>query len=146
MLVKERGIKMELYLGNIITSISSLSIISIWIYIGYTYIKRNTIKTWGRRVLCIALWGLGVCILAATRDGYHYSVQAAIGESIEVGLFTLPSIQSRLCTLAGAVIGFATLSSLFIRKQGYWKVMFFILSSTIIFKTLLIEASRIVML
>lgn len=67
---------------------------------------------------------LVICIFAAIRDEYALSVQASIGTEVSPGLFALDSIQSNLSCIGGAVIAFCSLSSIFVRKQGYRKVMF----------------------
>ena len=136
---------MKLYFGNAPSIISTLLIIGIFIYVGITIAKQKEIKSWGKRIAILALWGLLVCIFVATRDGYDLSVQASMSTSVLPGLFPLNSIQSSLCCIGGAIIAFCSLSSIFVRKQGYRKVMFFILSATILLKTLVIELSRVLL-
>ena len=136
---------MNLYFGNLPSIISTLLVIGIFIYIGVTVAKQNGIKYWGRRIAILALWGLLICIFVATRDGYVLSVQASIDTGVLPGLFTVDSIQSTLCSLGGAVIAFCSLSSIFVKKQGYRKAMFFILAATILLKTLVIEISRVLL-
>jgi len=133
---------MKLYFGNAPSIISTLLIIGIFIYVGITIAKQKEIKSWGKRIAILALWGLLVCIFVATRDGYDLSVQASMSTGVLPGLFPLNSIQSSLCCIGGAIIAFCSFSSIFVRKQGYRKVMFFILSATILLKTLVIELSR----
>lgn len=136
---------MELYFGNIYSIVSTILIISALVYIGMTVSKRNEIKSWGKRTAILTLLGFLSCIFAAIRDGYVLSVAAGMNSGIAPGLFTADSIQSQLASLGGAVIAFSAISSIFVKKQGYRKVMFFVLSSAIIFKTLLIEISRIML-
>lgn len=136
---------MNLYFSNYLSIVTTLFVIGVFIYIGITIAQRNEIKSWGKRIMILALWGLVICIFVATRDGYHLSVQASMDIAVLPGVFTLDSIQSTLCCIGGAVIAFCSLSSIFVRKQRYWKVMFFILSATILFKTLVIEISRVIL-
>lgn len=133
---------MNLYFGSFVSIVSTLFVIGVFVYIGITIAKRNEVQSWGKRITILAIWGLLVCIFVATRDGYHLSVQAAMDTAVLPGVFTLRSIQSTLCCIGGAVIAYCALSSIFIRKQRYWKAMFYILSATILFKTLVIEISR----
>lgn len=135
---------MNLYFGSFVSIVSTLLVIGVFVYIGITIAKRNEVQSWGKRITILAIWGLLVCIFVATRDGYHLSVQAAMDTAVLPGVFTLRSIQSTLCCIGGAVIAYCALSSIFIRKQRYWKAMFYILSATILFKTLVIEISRAV--
>ncbi|MDV3425947.1 MAG: hypothetical protein LIR50_02005 [Bacillota bacterium] len=136
---------MKLYFGNLSSIASTILIIGVLMYIGTTISKINEITTWGKRIAVLALWGLLICIFAAARDGYILSVQAAMNSSITPGLFTAYSTQSRLASMGGAVIAISSISSIFIKKQPYRKAMFFVLSGMIIFKTLLIEISRIIL-
>jgi hypothetical protein len=135
---------MNLYFGDITTTISTLLVFSILIFIGIITAKHKKVKLWGKQIAVLVIWGLIVCIAVALRDKYHLSVQASIDPKILPGLFTIESIQSTLCCLGGAVIAFCSISSIFIRKQGYRKVMFFILSGTILFKIFVIEISRFI--
>lgn len=135
---------MNLYFGSFVSIVSTLLVIGVFVYIGITIAKRNEVQSWGKRITILAIWGLLVCIFVATRDGYYLSVQAAMDTAVFPGVFTLSSIQSTLCCIGGAVIGYCALSSIFIRKQRYWKAMFYILSAAILFKTLVIEISRAV--
>lgn len=136
---------MNLYFGNLLTTISTLLVVGVFIYIGFTISKQKEIKRWGKKVAILVLWGLVVCCFVAVRDGYYLSVQASMDSSIAAGIFTLKSIQSTLCCIGGAIIAFCSISSIFIRKERYWKIIFMILSATMLSKTLIIEISRIIM-
>ncbi len=126
--------------------ISTIAILMELAFIVYGYVKRKQIKGWGRQTLLIGLWGLFVCCLVATRDKYHLSVQASFDPSVSAGLFTIDSMQSTLCCIGGAIIAFAGLSSIFVKKQGYRKLMFFVLGGAVILKTIIIEISRLVIM
>ena len=134
---------MKLYFGNISSIISTILIIGILVYIWNPVAKRSEINSWGKKVALLALWGLLICIFSSTRDGYVQSVQAAMDSKVLPGVFTADSIQSTLCSLGGAVIAFSSISSIFVKKQGYRKAMFYILSAAIVFKVFVIEISRL---
>lgn len=136
---------MNLYFGDIISTTSTLLVFGAFIYIGMIVTKQKKIDKWGRKIAVLVLWGLVICCFVAMRDGYHLSVQASMDSNITAGLFTLESIQSTLCCIGGAIIAFCSLSSIFIRKQKYRKIMFMILSATMLLKTLIIELSRLLM-
>ena len=131
-----------MYIGNFVTTLATLLLIITGSYIVCTIRKRNDIEYWGRRIAFLATFGLIICCFVAARDHYHLSVQASFDTSVEPGRFTIDSIQSTACCLGGAVIAFASLSSIFVRNQKYRKVMFFMLSATMIMKMLIIEISR----
>lgn len=136
---------MNLYFENLLATISTLLVIGIFIYIGLTLLNQREIDKWGGKVSLLVLWGLVICCFVAVRDGYHLSVQASMDNNITAGIFTLKSIQSKLCCIGGAIIAFCSLSSIFVRNQKYWRIMFMFLSATVLFKTLIIEISRIIL-
>lgn len=136
---------MDLYFGNLLSAISTLLVVGIFIYIGVTISKQQEIEKWGGKVTFLALWGLIICCFVAIRDSYHLSVQASMNSSIAAGIFTVESIQSTLCCIGGAIITFCTLSSIIIRKQKYRRFMFIVLSAVVLVKTIIIEISRIIM-
>lgn len=135
---------MNLLIGDFTTTVSTILVATAWVFIIYTAIKQKEITRWGRRIGALMLLGWIICCFVATRDGYHLSVQASFDDSVNPGLFTIDSIQSNLCCIGGAVIAFSGLSSIFVKNQKYRKVMFFVMSSAIIVKTLVIEISRMV--
>ncbi len=135
---------MNLYFGDFVTTASTVLVLATWVFIIITLVKHKNVEFWGRKTAVLALLGLIACCFVATRDGYYLSVQASFDAAIAAGLFTLDSIQSTICCIGGAIIAFSSISSIFVKKQKYRKVMFFILSGTIIFKTIIIEISRLV--
>lgn len=134
---------MNLYFGNFVTTVSTIIVCMVWTFIIYSAIHHKKIKNWGRMTAILALSGLVLCCFVATRDGYDKSVQASTDSSIQAGIFTVTSIQSLLACIGGCVIAFSAISSIFVKNQKYRKIMFFCLSLAIIFKTILIEVSRI---
>jgi hypothetical protein len=137
---------LNLFFANAVTVISTILVLGVLIFSIITIVKQKKINHWGRRVALLFVLGLLVCIFVAIRDNYHLSVMSMTNPNIAPGVFTAESIQSALCCLGGAIIAFCAISSIFIRRQGYLKTMFFILSATIILKTLVIEISRITLL
>ena len=146
MLVKGELIILNLLFGNILAVISTILVLGVIIFSIITMIKQKEINHWGRRVALLSGLGLLACIFVAIRDNYHLSVMSMTNPNIVPGVFAAESIQSTLCSLGGAIIAFCTFSSIFIRRKGYLKTMFFILSATIILKTLVIEISRVALL
>lgn len=131
-----------MYFGNYVTTISTILLVIACGYIACTIRKRNDIEYWGRRIAFLASFGLLICCFVAARDNYHLSVQASFDTSVNPGIFTIYSVQSTICCIGGAIIAFVSLSSIFIKKQKYRKVMFWLLSAVMIMKTLVIEISR----
>lgn len=133
----------HLFFGNVTSTATTILLICAVLYITYTAVNHKHIKQWGRNVAALFIWGLLICCLAAMRDSYHLSVQASFDSTIRAGIFTIDSIQSSLCCIGGAVIAFSGISSIFIKNQKYRKIMFFLMSLSIILKMLIIECSRL---
>lgn len=136
---------LELFFGDTIRIISTITFLAILIYIAYTYQKRERIEHWGRRILFVMVTGLFLCILVVFRDNYVGSVQNSMDDVTKEGIFSIESIQSTLASLGGMVILVSALSSLFVKKTAFRRNVFFIISATFVFKLLLIEISRIMM-
>ena len=136
---------MGLYFGNLTALLSTILLLAMFVFIGYTLVKQKSIRKWGRRIASLALLGLIVCCFVAARDGYQLSVQASFDNAVTAGLFKVDSIQSTLCCIGGGIIALICLLSIFIKNQKFRKVVFFVLSSAIIIKMLVIEISRIMM-
>ena len=126
-----------LFFGDLWSALSTVFLFAVLAYIVFIAVKRKGIELWGRKTLILALAGLVLCCFAVMRDDYVESLQGG------TGLFPLDSIQMTLAYIGGAVNGFAVLSSLLVRNQKYRKAMFFILSGSIVFKAVVVEASRI---
>ncbi len=127
----------DLFLGDLWSILSTHFILIVLIYMVFTTKNHKKIKLWGRKTLVLAMIGLLLCIFAVLRDDYVTALKGG------TGVFSLESLQINLSYLGGAVIGFSTLTSIFVSNQKYRKIMFFILSGAIIFKAGLIEISRI---
>lgn len=140
----------NLFFGNLWSTLSTLTLLAVLAYIllyslrSITAVKQRDIINWGRRILFLTLIGLLLCIFAVIRDDYAMSVQGFMNGTEESGLFAIDSIQVYLAYFGGAVIGFSSLTSIFIRNQKYRKIMFFVLSGAILFKICIIEISRII--
>lgn len=134
---------MSPYSGPVTSVAAAVVAIGVFTYIGFTLRSREEIQSWGKRILVLVVFGLLLCILVAYRDGYHLSVQASVDGSVLPGRFTLDSMQSTLASIGGGLIAFSALSAVFVKKQAYRRNMFLLLSAAILFKTLVIELSRV---
>ena len=106
--------------------------------------KKKQITNWRSRIAFLTLCGLILCIFVATRDRYDLSVVAMT--EISGGIFAADSIQSYLCCIGGGVIAYSFVSAMLNRNQKYREIMFYLLSLTVILKTIIIEASRVIMI
>lgn len=133
----------NLFWGDLTSILSTVLLIIILAFIIYSIINSKKITNWRLRIIFLTIAGLLLCIFAATRDNYVLSVQGMIDGTGTSGIFSIDSLQSNIACLGGAIIAFSSLSGIFVRNEKYRKIMFFTLSSAIIFKAILIEISRI---
>lgn len=61
---------MKLYFGNTTTTITTLMILCLLGFIGYTIFQRANILYWGRRTLFVLVFGLVICCFAAAETGW----------------------------------------------------------------------------
>ena len=73
---------MKLYFGNAITTATTLMILALLGFIGWSVVNRSGIQYWGRRNTVLLVFGLVVCCFAATRDGLDKTIQHAIATPI----------------------------------------------------------------
>ena len=90
---------MKLYFGNAVTTATTLMILALLGFIGWSVFNRANIQYWGRRSAVLLVFGLVVCCFAAARDGLDKTIQHAIDGSCTPGLFPLVSVP----TIVGCV-------------------------------------------
>ena len=135
---------MKFYLGNKTAGITTLLLIGLIGWIGYTMKNRAEIRGWGWRVLALFAFGLIVCCFAAARDGLDRTIQCAIDGSSEPGLFPLMSIPTAAGCIGAAVIVLAALAALLSRSQHVREICFAVISGGMAFKIAVIELSRLI--
>ena len=134
---------MKLYFGNGITLVTTVMIIILLGFIGYSICNRNIITFWGRRTLLLFVLGLVICCLAATRDGLDQTIQYAIDGSCAPGLFSLISIPTMIGCIGAAMIIVAFIATPIAKSQHMRQIWFYIMSSGILLKVIVIELARI---
>ena len=134
---------MKLYFGNGITLVTTVMIIILLGFIGYSICNRNIITFWGRKTLLLFVFGLVICCLAATRDGLDQTIQHAIDGSCAPGLFALVSIPTIIGCIGAAMIIVAFIATPITKSQHMREILFYIMSSGILLKVVVIEFVRI---
>lgn len=66
---------MKLYFGNVVTAATTVMILALLGFIGYSVFNRADILYWGRRSAVLLVFGLVVCCFAAARDGLDKTIQ-----------------------------------------------------------------------
>ena len=78
---------MRLYFGNAVTTATTLMILALLGFIGWSVWGRAVIQYWGRRSVLLLVFGLVVCCFAAARDGLDKTIQNAIDGSCVMSSF-----------------------------------------------------------
>ena len=131
----------KLYFGNTVTIISTLLL---GLNIGYMlwgYISRAAIQKCGMIILLFILLHGALWYFANVRDLYSNSIIYATDGSVEMGLFSVNSIQSIVFWVTSVIIWVLAILSIF--KPEYRQNIFFIIAVVSIVQIAFIEGSRI---
>ena len=135
---------MKLYFGNAVTTITTLMILSLVGFIGYTISNRSNIHFWGRRSLFVLAYGLVICCFAATRDGLDKTIQYTIDGSCNPGLFSLVNVPTIVGCVGAAIIIVAAIATPIAKSQHMREIWFYVMSGGVILKIVVMEISRII--
>lgn len=134
---------MKLYFGNTTTTITTLMILCLLGFIGYTIFQRANILYWGRRTLFVLVFGLVICCFAAARDGLDKTIQHTIDGSCAPGIFPLLSIPNLIGCIGAAIIIIAAIATPIAKSQVAREVWFYFMSGGALLKIVVMEVSRI---
>ncbi|WP_373266491.1 hypothetical protein [Hungatella hathewayi] len=132
---------LKLYFGNSVTIIGTLLL---GVNIGYMlwgYLSRATIQKWGMIILFLILLHGVFWYFANVRDLYSNSIIYATDGSVEMGLFSVSSIQSIVFWVASVIIWVLGMVSIF--KPQYRQNIFYVIAIVSIVQIAFIEGSRI---
>ena len=136
---------MKLYFGNTTTTVTTVMILALLSYIGYSFINRTNIQYWGRRSLLLLVFGLVICCFAAARDGLDKTIQCAIDGSCAPGIFPLVSIPTIIGCFGALIIIVAAIATPIAKTQRAREVWFFLMSGGAVLKIVTMEIARIVL-
>ena len=135
---------MKLYFGDRTTTVTTIMIIALVDFIGYSVWNRDTISIWGRRNLFLLIYGLVICCFAAARDGLDKTIQAAIDGSCTPGIFPLVSIPTIVGCIGAAMIIVAAVATPIARSQRMREIWFYVMSSGVMLKVVVMEIARMI--
>ena len=135
---------MKLYLGNMVTTVTTFMILSLVGFIGYSIINRGNINFWGRRSLFVMIYGLVICCFAAARDGLDKTIQDTIDESCNPGIFSLVSVPNIIGCIGAAIIIIAAIATLIAKSQHMREIWFYVMSGGVMIKVAVMEIARII--
>ena len=135
---------MKLYFGNAVTTATTIMLIALIGFIGWSVFKSGDIQYWGRRSAILLVYGLVVCCFAATRDGLDKTIQCAIDGSCQPGIFQLISIPTIIGCIGALLIIIAAIATPIAKTQAVRRIWFYIMSGGVMLKVLTMEISRVI--
>ena len=136
---------MRLYFGNAVTTATTLMILALLYFIGWSVFNRAVIQYWGRRSVLLLVFGLAVCCFAAARDGLDKTIQNAIDGSCAPGVFQLVSIPTIVGCVGALLIIIAAIATPIAKTQKMREVWFYVMSSGAVLKIVTMEIARIIL-
>ena len=135
---------MNNYFGNAVTTVTTVMILVLLGFVGFSFVNRSSIQYWGRRSLLLLVFGLVICCFAATRDGLDKTIQCAIDGSCAPGLFPLVSVPIVIGCIGALVIIVAAIAAPIAKTQRMREVWFFLMSGGVVLKIATMEIARII--
>lgn len=135
---------MKLYIGNTVTTITTLMILSLAGFVGYSICNRGNINFWGRRSLFVLIYGLVICCFAAARDGLDKTIQYTIDGSCDPGIFSLMSIPNIIGCVGAAIIIIAAIATPLTKSQHMREIWFYVMSGGVVLKVAVVEIARLI--
>ena len=133
---------MRLYFGNAVTTATTLMILALLGFIGWSVWDRAVIQYWGRRSVLLLVFGLVVCCFAAARDGLDKTIQHAIDGSCAPGLFPLVSVPTVVGCVGAALILIAAVATPLAGTQQARRFGFYLMSGGTVLKIMTMELAR----
>ena len=135
---------MKLYFGNTTITVTTVMILALLGFMGYSIMNRASIQYWGRRSLILLVFGLVLCCFAAARDGLDKTIQCAIDGSCAPGLFPLVSIPTIVGCVGALLIIIAAIATPIAKTQHAREIWFYIMSGGAVLKIVTMEIARII--
>ena len=135
---------MKLYFENAVTAATTLMLLVLLGFIGYSVFDRANIQYWGRRSAILLVFGLVVCCFAAARDGLDRTIQHAVDGSCAPGLFPLVSIPTIVGCIGALLIIIAAVATPIAKTQRAREIWFYVMSGGAVIKIAVMEIARIV--
>ena len=136
---------MKLYFGNAVTTATTLMILALLGFIGYSAFDRANIAYWGRRSAVLLIFGLVICCFAAARDGLDKTIQHAIDGSCAPGMFPLVSVPTIVGCAGALLIIVAAVATPIARTQQAREVWFYVMSGGAVLKIATMELARVLL-
>ena len=136
---------MKLYFGNAVTTATTVMILALLGFIGWSAFHRTDIQYWGRRSAVLLVFGLVVCCFAAARDGLDKTIQHAVDGSCAPGLFPLVSVPTIVGCVGALLIIAAAVAAPIAKTQRSREIWFYVMSGGAVLKIVTMEIARIIL-
>ena len=133
---------MKLYFGNAVATATTLMILAMLGFIGFSVYNRESIQYWGRRSAFLLVFGLVACCFAAARDGLDKTIQNTIDGSCAPGVFPLVSIPTIIGCVGAVLIIIAAVATPIAKTQRAREIWFCIMSGGAMLKIITMEIAR----
>ena len=134
---------MKLYFGNAVTAATTLMLLALLGFVGWSVWGRAVIQYWGRRSVLLLVFGLVVCCFAAARDGLDKTIQHAIDGSCAPGLFPLVSVPTIVGCFGALLIIIAAIATPIAKTQRAREIWFYVMSGGAVLKIVTMELARL---
>lgn len=135
---------MKLYFEKAVTTVTTLMILALLGFVGWSVLNRANISCWGRRSALLLLFGLVVCCFAAARDGLDKTIQHSIDGSCAPGLFPLVSVPTIVGCIGALLILMAAAATPIAKTQKMREIWFYVMSGGAVLKIVTMEIARII--
>ena len=136
---------MKLYFGNAVTTATTLMILALLGFIGWSVFNRANIQYWERRSAVLLVFGIVVCCFAVARDGLDKTIQHTIDGSCTPGLFPLVSVPTIVGCVGALLIIIAAIATPIAKTQKMREVWFYVMSGGALLKIVTMEIARILL-
>lgn len=135
---------MELYFSDAVTTVTTVMIVGLLIFIAWSVKNRADIRHWGRRSAFLLVYGLVVCCFAAARDGLDKTIQYTVDASGSPGVFALVSIPTIAGCVGALMIITAAIATPIAKSQKMRRVWFYVMACGAVLKIAVMEIARII--
>lgn len=136
---------MKLYFGNGETTATTVMLLVLLGFIGYSVYNRTNIQYWGRRSAILLIFGLVICCFAAARDGLDKTIQHAVDGSCAPGLFSLVSVPTIVGCIGALLIIASAIATPIAKTQHDREIWFYLMSGGAVLKIVTMEIARAVL-
>ena len=142
---------MKLYFGNGVTTATTVMILALLGFVGYSVFHCVNIQYWGRRSAILLVFGLVICCFAAARDGLVLvaAIELAIFINQGIPYFTgtvIPFVSPTIIGCIGALlIIVAAIATPIAKTQKMREVWFYVMSGGAVLKIVTMEIARMIL-